>query len=711
MKKPFAISFSLCLMMLCHFATAQEFVGSTECASCHQEAYDNWQQSHHRHAMEVADADSVLGDFANVSFDYLGSTSRFFQRDGEFFIETDNSAGEQEEFRISYTFGFYPLQQYLVEFPDGRIQALSITWDSRPEEEGGQRWYHLYPDEEITSDDPLHWTGAFQNWNSRCASCHTTNLDKNYSIETNSYNTQWSEINVGCEACHGAGSQHVDWANGNTALNNMGLLTNIDKVWEPIAGQLQIPDEVDFTLSAQVQNCGSCHARRAELQKRDIASDFLNNYSLSPLLEGLYHADGQIQDEVYVMGSFLQSKMHANLVSCSNCHEPHTSKLRIDGNGLCLQCHEAQTFQSENHFFHEPGSAGAQCVNCHMPETTYMGVDARRDHSFRIPDPIASIELGVPNACSSCHSEQGEQWLVDFLSSRNGNSDMQYSHAAIIAAARQGDATIAPDLLGLARDAANSAMLRSIALIESARFPSLRNLSVALAALGSSDALVRTNAVSALGFQDVSSSFQYLQGMLEDPIKSVRMAIARQLSSLPLSQVPLRFQAAFNNLLAEYEESLLFNSDMPEYMSDLGAFYAGRGDLNSAQQALLHARELSPAYLPALINLSDVYRAQNRDDLGEVVLNDALALYPESGDVNYALGILYVRTNRIQQAISLFDSARSFAADNPQYVYIYAVALAEMGRIEEAISVLEAAQQDFPNDVQIREAIQAYRTL
>jgi predicted CXXCH cytochrome family protein len=714
LKKIRFILLFLYLFVLSSFSHAQEFSGSEECAACHQEAYDNWQQSHHRHAMEVASSESVLGDFANASFDYLGRSSRFYQRDEEFFVETDNSAGELEEFKISYTFGFYPLQQYLVEFPDGRMQALSISWDSRPAEEGGQRWYHLYPDEEITSDDPLHWTGAFQNWNSRCASCHATDLNKNYSIETNSYNTQWSEINVGCEACHGAGSQHIDWAVGNTELANMGLLTNINKVWEPIAGQLQVPEDVDFTLSEQVQTCGGCHARRAELQQRDIASDFLNNYSLSPLLEGLYHADGQIQDEVYVLGSFLQSKMHANLVSCSNCHEPHTNELRIDGNGLCLQCHEAQTFQSQDHFFHEVGSAGAQCINCHMPETIYMGVDPRRDHSFRIPDPIASLELGVPNACSSCHSDQadqGVQWLVDFLISRNSNSDMQYEHAAIIASARQGDASVAPEILALASDDTNSAMLRSIALIESARFPSLRNLSVALAALGSSDALVRASAVSALSFQDVFSSFQYLQTLLEDPIKSVRMSVARHLSSIPLSQVPTRFQATFSNLLTEYEESLLFNADMPEYMSDLGAFYVARGDLNSAQEALLHARELSPAYLPALINLSDVYRAQDRDDLGELVLNDALTLYPESGDVSYALGILYVRTGRIQQSISLFDSARILAADNPQYVYIYAVALAEVGRVEEAIAALELAQLDFPNNAQIREALQAYRAL
>ncbi len=349
-----------------------------------------------------------------------------------------------------------------------------------------------------------------------------------------------------------------------------------------------------------------------------------------------------------------------------------------------------------------------------MPASIYMGVDPRRDHSFRIPDPVASLELGVPNACSSCHSDQddqGVQWLVDFLSSRNGNSGMQYEHAAIIAAARQNDASVAPDILALASDDSNSGMLRSIALIESARFPSLRNLSVALAALGSSDGLVRTNAVSALSFQDTSSTFQYLQALLDDPIKSVRMAVARHLASIPLSQIPARFQATFINLLKEYEESLLFNADMPEYMSDLGAFYAARGNLSSAQVALLHARELSPAYLPALINLSDVYRAQNRDDLGELVLNDALALYPESGDVNYALGILYVRTGRIQQSISLFDSARSFSPDNPQYVYIYAVALAEVGRVEEAIEALELAQQEFVNNAQIREALQAYRAL
>lgn len=301
-KSLFRIIPLLFLLLFSSQVLAQDFVGSTACAACHQEAYSNWQQSDHWHAMELANADSVLGDFSDTSFDYFGNTTRFYQRDNEYFVETDNSAGELQEFKIAYTFGYFPLQQYLIEFPDGRLQTLSISWDARPQDQGGQRWYHLYEDEEITADDPLHWTGAFQNWNSRCASCHTTDLDKNYSLESNSYDTRWAEMNVGCEACHGAASQHLEWANGDLSLNNMGLLTDLAKVWEPLAGQVQIPDTVENTMSQQLQVCGSCHSRRGELQHRDISADFLNNYSLSVLQEGMYFPDGQIQDEVYVLG-------------------------------------------------------------------------------------------------------------------------------------------------------------------------------------------------------------------------------------------------------------------------------------------------------------------------------------------------------------------------------------------------------------------------
>ena len=164
-------------------ATQAVFVGRKTCAQCHQKQDKLWLGSHHDLAMQVADQKSVLGDFNDVRFTYAGVESTFYKRNGKFMVRTDGPGGKLHDYSIKYTFGVYPLQQYLVEFPGGRLQALSIAWDSRPKSVGGQRWFHLYPDEKIAHDDVLHWTGLNQNWNHMCAGCHSTNLKKNYQPE------------------------------------------------------------------------------------------------------------------------------------------------------------------------------------------------------------------------------------------------------------------------------------------------------------------------------------------------------------------------------------------------------------------------------------------------------------------------------------------------------------------------------------------------
>ncbi len=189
-----------------------QFVGRKACISCHENQYKAWSGSHHDLAMDPATGKTVLGDFNNTNFENFGLTTTFFKRDGKFLVRTDGSDGNLHDYEISYVFGFDPLQQYLIKFPDGRMQALDIGWDSRPKEEGGQRWFHLHPDEKITHEDSLHWTGLFLNWNYMCAECHSTNLQRNYDLKTNTYKTTWSETDVSCEACHGPGSNHVEWA-------------------------------------------------------------------------------------------------------------------------------------------------------------------------------------------------------------------------------------------------------------------------------------------------------------------------------------------------------------------------------------------------------------------------------------------------------------------------------------------------------------------
>ncbi len=689
---------------------APEFVGTQVCASCHKEAFANWQQSHHQKAMAVADAQSVLGDFNNAVFDHSGIRSRFFTRDGQYFVETDNALGKLETFRIAYTFGFTPLQQYLIEFPDGRMQALSISWDSRTAVDGGQRWFHLYPDQEVTFENPLHWTGAFQNWNSRCAACHSTHVVRNYEPETNRYDTRWQEVNIGCEACHGPGSRHLAWAGGKASLPDKGLLNKVGKIWAPTAGQLPIPQHAAATMSGQLQVCAGCHSRRAELQQTDPQADYFDNYSLSPLLENLYFPDGQMQEEVYEAGSFLQSRMHQNHVSCTNCHEPHSNQLRVTGNGLCLQCHEPQKFQRKEHFFHEVGSQGGECVNCHMPQRTYMGVDTRRDHSFRIPDPVASVKFGVPNACTQCHANRDNQWAAAFLTQRTGRSEPWYPHAALLDAARRNLSTAAPDLLAYARDGTHPSLLRSIAALESGRFPSSQQLDAISATLQSTDPLIRMGAASALGSLAVSQRLSRLRSLLQDPVKAVRNVVARELIDLPLAQAPPEDRAALGKLFDEYQQTLLHNADMPESMSDLGLFHAAQGNPDAAEKALLQSRRLAPRYLPTMLNLADLYRARNRDDLGEPLLHEALKSWPESGDARHMLGLLYVRTGRTPQSVPLLRQAMQLAPANAQYALVYAVALVETGSLSQGIAVLETAARRFPEDASIRQALGGYRS-
>ena len=189
-----------------------EFVRGQNCIGCHEAEGKLWSGSHHDRAMQIASSDTILGDFASASLTHFGVTSTFSRKGDEYVVTTEGPDGKPRDYTVAYTFGVYPLQQYLTAFPGGRYQVLPFGWDSRPKKEGGQRWFHLYPNEKITIGDPLHWTGMNHTWNYMCADCHSTNLRRNFDISSNTYKTSWTDINVSCEGCHGPGSRHVAWA-------------------------------------------------------------------------------------------------------------------------------------------------------------------------------------------------------------------------------------------------------------------------------------------------------------------------------------------------------------------------------------------------------------------------------------------------------------------------------------------------------------------
>src|SRR6187399_753998 len=373
-----------------------EFIGEQSCKSCHAKQYDDWLRSDHFMAMQPPNDLTVKGNFNNVSFTADGVTSRFFKKDGKFFINTQGEDGRNYDYEVKYTFGFTPLQQYLVEFPGGKMQVPRVSWDTKR-----KKWFHQYAGQKINSHDWFHWTANSQNWNTMCASCHSTNLQKNYSIDSDSYHTTYSVINVSCESCHGAGKLHVDFVSSDEYKNGKKIRGYyLDKNSEQLA---------------QINTCAPCHARKSDISATLTKSgEIMDNYIPEIPTNEHFHADGQVNDEDYIYTSFLQSKMFHRGVKCSNCHNPHSGKILFAANQLCLQCH-AKKYDDPSHTFHAVGATASECKSCHMPGKIYMGNDLRHDHSFRVPRPDLSVKYGTPNACTNCHNDKPAQWAADAI--------------------------------------------------------------------------------------------------------------------------------------------------------------------------------------------------------------------------------------------------------------------------------------------------------
>jgi predicted CXXCH cytochrome family protein len=691
---------------------AQDYAGSGQCKNCHAQAYESWKGSHHYQAMLPASEGNVLGDFSDEVFEYGGITSRFYRKGDKYYVETDNEKGEMQEFEIAYTFGFDPLQQYLILFPDGRYQALNIVWDSRSKSEGGQRWVHLYPEDPVTHDDIVHWTGSFQNWNSRCAVCHSTGLEKKYSSASNTYKTSWAEINVACEACHGPASAHLEWAGGDQQGEDMGFAFSLDDrgAFGPADGvSTRTFSRLDGRQpTVQVETCAACHSRRSELADYHAGKPFSDQYRLALIEPELYFPDGQINDEVYVYGSFLQSKMHQAGVVCTHCHDPHSNAIRTDSDQLCTQCHVNTVFDQPEHHHHDPGSQGAVCVNCHMPLKTYMVVDGRHDHGFRIPEPGLTLELGIPNGCNQCHDDESPQWALDALKSWGVSAGAPGGHARVLNAAWSGQGAALPGLLALAGQPVNSSMLRASAMMALQNFPSQESLAAIQQSLSSDDPLLRASAVQSMDWVPVAQRYAMLRDSIGDDSKSVRMAVARQLSSFPADQLPGSSAKELKTLFQEYLDSMNRNADMPEEQINLGVFYAATGDPVAAEKAYRHALKLSPVYLPALLNLADLYRANGMDQQAQPLLRNAIDLAPDAAAPRHAMGLLMVRQGKLPEALPYLQTAAAADPGNVRFSYVYAVALWEAGEQCQAAEVLESALGRHPGNQELVSALASY---
>lgn len=676
------------------------FVDEVQCTTCHAAEQRAWTGSHHATAMQAASAATVLGDFSDRQFGKDAARTRFIKRGDKFLVNTAGPDGRLADFEVKYTFGIEPLQQYLLELPRGRLQAFTTAWDTEH-----RRWFDLSPDV-VGHRDELHWTKPAYNWNFMCAECHSTQVQKNYDAAQDSYRTEFAQVNVGCQACHGPASGHLARMRSDKPSTQMFPTSS--------------------TAAAEIETCARCHSRRAVISaKYRHGAPLLDTHLPALLDEPLYYADGQIRGEVFEYASFLQSRMHAKGVRCSDCHEPHSLKTRVQGNALCTTCHNETTpalrhavdtaglkhknYDSPTHHFHPAGSAGSQCIACHMPARTYMQLQPRHDHSLRVPRPDLSEKLGTPNACNGCHQDQSADWAAQNISKWYGaDKNRQPTYGEALWAGRNRQTGAARALLGLAGDKGQPAVVRATALDLLRGYAGNSALmNVFGENLSDPDPIVRRTALLGLELLPPESRIDPVSPLLNDKVRAVRIEAARLLAGLP-ANVMGQQAPALDRAVAEYEASQRENADRPEAHLNLGNLYASRGEFAAAEAAYRDALKLDPRFAPAYANLADLKANGESLSAAEEILRAGLRSIPDSAVLHHSLGLIAFRQKKPQQALSELRRAVTLAPADPRYAYVYGVAMHDLSSPDEGLALLRSALERFPNDHDLLLALASY---
>jgi len=682
------------------------YVGASTCIECHKEAYNKWVGSHHDLAMQIANDSTVLGNFDNVEAKIDGVKYFFYKENNQFFVRTTEIDDSEKDYKISYTFGVTPLQQYMIDFENGKKQVLRVTWDTLKKE-----WFHQYKGDSIEPNDWLHWTNDAQNWNTMCAECHSTNLEKNYSIDTDSFNTTYSEINVSCESCHGPAKNHNIWAANDTIGNNSYIIKGLNQ-------------------NEQLNLCAPCHARRTKLTDNlEPGEQFENQYLVQNLTANLYHGDGQILEEDYVYASFLQTKMYANKVMCSNCHDPHSLELKFQGNTLCIQCHIPNDYDTKAHHFHEENTEASSCVNCHMTGAVYMGNDFRRDHSFRVPRPDQSEKYGTPNACIQCHTDKSNTWASNAITEWYGGERKEhYSDKLLLSGKDNLNQTERRDLEKFIVDYKNPAIVRAT-VIENISFTTEDHYKTLMQVLNDSSANVRYHAL--MKFRTLSPQIRTTIALkhMKDSIKLVRIGAAQLVLGIDESNFSGIDKTDLNKSVEEFETMLFTNSDFSSGRMQLGDYYLQKSNYNNAIVHYKMALQKDSLLTPVYSNLATTYAMIKDYRNANETLDAWILLEPDLGRphylkalLNFEMGDDTVAISELELAIKLDPSdtrsmynlatyyyqdskdlalaekyikqALKIEPENQDYKYLLALTYQNLGQTEKAQTIIDALNSD-----------------
>lgn len=672
----------------------ETFVGRQACIQCHTKENELWLDSHHDLAMDYANDSTVLGNFNNTELKAQGNTHKFYKRDNKFFVFTDGENGEMQEYEIKYTFGYTPLQQYLVEFDKGRLQTLPLTWNTID-----SCWYHMvdsvYKNQEIKHDNWLHWTNQAQNWNGMCADCHSTNLVKGYNVETDSYETTWSEIDVSCEACHGPASKHIEWANlpeySRNGFDNYGLVVQTSNI-----------DNKQY-----VDQCARCHTRRASITDYTLHSKSIYNHMVPNLpTEPYYHVDGQILEEDYVYGSFTQSKMYMHDVKCNDCHDAHSTKRLFEDNRLCTQCHIADKYDTKEHHFHkqagEKGEAvtsvagvkfevgeGTRCINCHMHAQYFMGVDYRNDHSLRVPRPDLSEKLGTPNACNQCHADKTNKWSQNYINNWYGKS-RKFHFGEAFALARDNKQEGFQRLKTIVNDELYPEIIRSSAIEYLGRVYQDSSKTILYQNMQNIHPLMRLISLRNLQL-DTELCLTNMLPLLYDENKTIRVECASKLMGINANQIPENYREVYRKVSAEYVKSLEYNADFPGGKFNLANFYYNSKDYQKAEKLYISAIKQDNELHAIKINLAYLYNTTGKPEKAELLFADYLKSNPNDGNVLFSYALLLSELKKYDQSLAYLLKANKAQPENARIDYNIAMMYEFFNKLDKTEKYLKQA--------------------
>jgi len=591
---------------------------------------------------------------------------------GNLVMRGDRLDPARDDVRLAWALGHKHVEQFVGPLLPGRLQALPLAWDVRAGE-----WFDLFQHDPRKPEDWGHWTNRGMNANAQCLFCHTTGYDKGYQPATDTYDSRWAEIGVGCEACHGPGSAHVAFQKAKRGGR------------DPYVGI-----DADRMLST----CASCHSRRVDRAAWRPGERFLDVFEPELLDTPAYYPDGQVKEELYEVVSFESSVMRSKGVRCWNCHDLHGNGARAPGNAVCRQCH-APPYDSEQHTHHKADGAGGSCIACHMPTTTYMERDPRHDHSFQRPDPELTVALGIPNACNRCHTDKDTAWAVEAMRKwwpDDAERRRRRDRALAIAHGRDGDPAAVPALLALLADTGSDAVRRASAARLLAGFPTTTGVTAGLvAATSDREALVRAGAAWALAQRPTLApeARGALEHVLTDPLRVVRLHAALGLRDVSPASLPPETAQALRDATAEWTTSQAILADQPEAHYNLAILLASRGDVDGAVAQYREALRLWPGSIQARHNLAMLLAQAGRLNDAEIEFRALLARDPVPQSA-FALGLLYGQMGRWSDAARALEQCLQEDPAYPRARYNLALALAKDGQPTRALDELERAAED-----------------